>query len=295
VKKELKKLPKNVERVDDPLMSRESLGEIFVNMKRLFPNAQHGLYCYYGRLGEGKTYAMTCDVLAKLKKGEVVYTNYPIAWSGYNELDNFMQTFLGVIGLRRRFFDFPKENLRYIEVDSKFIDNFIKLTDCTVALDEAYVAFDSYEMARMSMEKRKGVLHTRHFDRSILYTVQRPTNVHVVMRGCTNVFYKCRRMMLWPILVFRREEYDLDHEEKINELDRLSIKLYLGRSTIFAAYNSKYLRNVEASQKLLVYARFPGYIRVWKHFVLNIFRPLGRAIARLRPKKRELEKVEVVR
>ena len=60
--------------------------------------------------------------------------------------------------MKRDYYEFMKSNLHFIEVDEHFHDRLSELTDCIVALDEGYVAFDSYEMAKMSMKKRKNVL-----------------------------------------------------------------------------------------------------------------------------------------
>jgi len=219
-----------------------SQGTLWDNDSVDFSNQEWGLYMYYGRLGQGKTYAMTADVIEALQNGEVVYTNYPLQWDGFDQRNSKFHLFLGLFGLRT-YYEFLPINWHYIEVDDNFHDTLAKLTDCIVAIDEAYVAFDSYEMAKLSLLKRKNVLHTRHFSRSIWYTTQRPTNVHAVLRGNTNVFYRCKRLMKWPMVLFLREEFDLDKDEKVADTSPpISRKYYRGKVEVFRAYDTKYLR-----------------------------------------------------
>lgn len=249
------------------------------DLSSIFPPAEHGIYAYYGRIGHGKTYAMTADVLEALNRGQVVYTNYPIDWQGYDERENLLYLLLGVLRMKRKFYVFASDNLRYIEVDDNFQDKFSRLTDCIVAIDEGYVAFDSYEMAKMSLRKRKNILHTRHFDRSIWYTTQRPTNIHAVMRFNTNVFYKCTRMLKWPVAVFRREEYDLSGDD-VDESTPLSTKLYRGKLSIFMAYDTKYIRQgQESSQSVSGWIVQPGF----GELIGTTFRALARKVV---PKRR---------
>jgi len=221
----------------------------YIDIGKILPRQEHGIYAYYGRIGQGKTYAMTADVIEALKRGRVVYTNYPINWNGFDQRTSIFWLFLGVLGIKRKFLRFKPDNLHRIEIDDQFHDNLAKITDAIVALDEGYVVMDSYEMTRMSMKKRKNVLHTRHFDRSIWYTTQRPTGVHVTLRSQTNVFYKVQKLLTWPFVVFRRQEFDLASDESVDESKPLSTKLYLGKPFIFHAYDTKYLRyGANASQ-----------------------------------------------
>jgi len=233
-----------------------------IDLSELFPPLEHGLYAYYGRIGQGKTYAMTADILQALARGNVVYTNYPIDWRGYDERDNWSAVFLSLFFVKNKFYQFSESNLRRIEIDETFHDTLSTLTDCIVALDEGYVAFDSYEMTKMSMKKRKNVLHTRHFDRSIWYTTQRPNAVHVTMRAQTNVFYKVTKLINFAgIVLFRRQELDLGSDDSVDENEVYSTKFYLGKSSIFEAYDTKYLRQgALASQQVLGVINGMSYI-----------------------------------
>jgi len=237
------------------------------DLGEIFPAGEHGIYCYYGRIGQGKTYAMTADIIEALMNGRVVYVNYPIDWSGFDERENIASLFMSLLGFKNTFYEFYKDNLKRIEVDEHFHDRLAKITDAIVALDEGYVAFDSYELAKMSMAKRQNVLHTRHFDRSIWYTTQRPTAVHVTIRAQTNVFYKITRIWNTFFTVFRRQELDLGSDDSVDEENVYSTKIYFGKKKIFQAYNTKYLRyGQQRSQKVAVEVHKVRYLERWKKF-----------------------------
>jgi len=135
-------------------------------------DVEHGIFCYYGRLGQGKTYALVRDVLSALNRGAVVYTNFTVDWYGFDERKNPFSVFLAGIGLKKKFVKFPQTNLRQMPTDEQWHKKFGKLRNCIVAIDEAYVLFDSYQMSKMPMEQRLNILQTRKFDRSIWYTTQ---------------------------------------------------------------------------------------------------------------------------
>jgi hypothetical protein len=204
---------------------------------------EHGIYAYIGKLGQGKTYAMTRDVLSYLDKGRIVYTNYEISWPGYKQRPNIWHLFLALTFKKKiELVEYPATNLRYINTDEKFHENFQKLRNCIVALDEAYILFDSYQMAKMSMAERMSILQCRKLDKSILYTVQRASNIHVVLRGMTNVFYECSRISLFGTLkLFRRVAYDLAVDESVDKTAPLGAKIYTSRQKYFDAYDTKKL------------------------------------------------------
>jgi hypothetical protein len=258
-----------------------------IDLAELFPPGEHGMYAYYGRIGQGKTYAMTADIISALKRGQVVYTNYPIDWKGFDERSFFPAIFFSLFGIKNQFYEFFSKNLRRIEVDENFHDKLGDLTDCIVALDEGYVAFDSYEMAKLSMKKRKNVLHTRHFDRSIWYTTQRTNAVHITLRAQTNVFYKITKLWSFLFVVFRRQEFDLGSDDGVDETKAYSTKLYLGKKSIFNSYNTKYLRyGAKASQIIDVAFHKVPYFQRWVIF--------GRLVLAHMPLKRLWDKKGIV-
>lgn len=200
---------------------------------------EHGIYCYCGRLGQGKTYAMVRDVIRQLNRGVVVYTNFTINWDGFDQRQSPLALFFAYLGIKRNFVHYPATNLRFLPVDSTWHEKFGKLKNCIVAIDEAYVLFDSYQMSKMPMSQRLNILQTRKFDRSIWYTTQRPTSVHVVMRGMTNVFYRCEKWNAPFITLFARDEFDLASDETLDVDHRLSRKLYWGDKKFFGMYDTK--------------------------------------------------------
>lgn len=225
-----------------PIKVGKELKEI--DLLQLFAPIEGGITQRYGRVGQGKTYGATVDVIDELKRGHVVYTNWPIEWNGYDQ----RQSFLYLVGSlifpwKNKLTYFPPENLKRIEVNQDFIKNFQKLTNCSVYLDEGHVVFDSYEMAKMSMDKRVAVLHTRHFDRSLHIISQRPTAIHAVLRENVERFYRYEKYGKYPFLFFRRTEFqDLTPEGRPDENAVISVKLYFLKKKIANAYNSKYLR-----------------------------------------------------
>lgn len=256
----LNEFPKDLKPVNDPRRDE-------IDLAALFGPAEHGLYAYYGRLGQGKTYAMTADIIEDLKRGAVWYVNYPIYWQGYDERENKMQLFFRLIGIRRKMYEFTHENLHYLPVDEHFHDKVQNLTDCKIGLDEGYVAYDSYEMAKLSMAKRQTILHARHYDRSFYYTVQRPTSIHVTLRAQTNVFYKVSKIQIFSLVLFRREEFDLGKDEHVDEANRLSQKWYFGKAEVFEAYDTKYLRgSIPPSQITHVKIHRPSWTEAWVRF-----------------------------
>lgn len=205
--------------------------------KRL--DIEHGIYCYCGRLGQGKTYTMVKDLVRRLNRGNVVYCNFTINWVGYDERLNPLSILFGALGIKKNFVKYPGTNLKKMPTDENWHNEFGKLRNCIVAIDEAYILFDSYQMAKMPMSQRLNILQTRKFDRSIWYTTQRPTNVHVVMRGMTNVFYRCEKWNAPFITLFARDEFDLASDETLDVDKRLSRKLYWGENKYFNMYNTK--------------------------------------------------------
>lgn len=253
-----------------------------IDLVGLFEASEGMIAQYYGRIGQGKTYNATADILEDLSRGEVVYANWRLHYSGFDQRESLVHLAAGLIFFRERYYKFPPQNLRYIDLDENFLDNFEKLTDCKVYLDEGHVAFDSYEMAKMSLRKRKAVLHTRHFNRTICIISQRPTAVHVSMRANVNVFYKCEKLMSWPFLVFRRTEYQDLTGETVDETKPVSTKIYLAKKSVLNSYNSKYLRGgIPASQRVF----FEAYDLTFSERFRSFLSVLRSSLRALRPQR----------
>jgi len=231
---------------------------------------------YYGRIGNGKTYSATADILDHLRQGRVVYANWHINFDGFDERKSFAYAFWRFITFRKRFYKFSKENLRYFDPDDVDVEFLSSLTDCHVYIDEGQWIFDSYEGTKFSKAKRRLILHTRHLNRSLNIISQRTQAIQVSARGQVNRFFKCEKKLKWPFLIFRRTEFQ---EMKDNDVDEtsepLSQKTYFANKRVLNAYNSKYLRGgIEKSQDvhfeafdytflgrlrlLMSFARFPS-------------------------------------
>ncbi len=236
-----------------------------IELLDLFPAYEGMITQYYGRIGSGKTYAATADIFDLLRRGQVIYANWRINYHGYDQRKSKFAIFVSMVfPWKKRFYAFPKDNLRYFEFSDvwakkegyiDFMDWFATRTDCHIFGDEGHIMFDSYQGIKMSIEKRASVLHTRHFNRSIHIISQRPTAIHVSMRANVNVFYRCEKKMTWPFVIFKRTEFQDMIGETVDEDEELMTgkKSYFGRQRIFEAYDTKYLRgNMKQSQKVSV-------------------------------------------
>ena len=252
-----------------------------IDLLDLFEAEEGTINQYYGRVGQGKTYAATKDVLDDLANGQVIYANWHLNFEGHDDRYSLKYASRNFFFFRKRYYRFPKENFHFIEIDDQFMDKFEKLTDCKVYLDEGHVIFDSYEMAKMSLRKRKSILHTRHFNRTINIISQRPTAVHVSARGNVNIFYRCTKIWTWPVMLFRRQEFqDMTGETVDETADPISTRFYMGRKRVFEAYNSKYLRGgIPRSQKV--------YVEAWDLSFTERFWLLCSVIQRVLPLKRK--------
>jgi hypothetical protein len=177
-----------------------------IDMMVLLPPDEGEMNFIYGRIGSGKTYVAMRRMIDDLRRGVIVYTNIKVDWTGYDERSSKWLLFLGVLGLKRKFFHFTPENLHYVDlisrgalenvvVDGKatgmdFVTWVSKITDCKCYWDEAQVLYDSYESTKVSIEKRNTVLLARHFDKTYVVVTQRPTSLHDVMRSQINRFFK---------------------------------------------------------------------------------------------------------
>jgi hypothetical protein len=260
-----------------------------IDVLDLLPPDEGEIDIYYGRIGTGKTSAGTRRILSELKRGQVVYANWKVKWEGYDERKSKWKLFLGFLGLKKTYLNFPKENFYYFPVKEDFIDKLSKLTSCNVHLDEGHIPFDSYEATRMEVEKRSAVFATRHFDRTMTVYTQRANSVHVNLRGNSNRFFKCEKTFDVNLFGHRfihfliTEFQDLTpsstvDERKVldkegNETDQYelacSTETYWGTKKIFEAYESKYLRgDMPESQKNLTQFFHLTWYERWNQFKL---------------------------
>jgi len=219
----------------------------------LFEPEEGSVNFYYGRIGGGKTYNATADILELLERGEVVYCNWPIRWEGFDERESRSHIFWKTLFGRKRFFAFKKENLRYFNPDDVDVEFLSHLTDCHVFIDEGQWIFDSYQGRNFPVEKRRLILHTRHMNRTLNIISQRTQAVAVTARGQVNRFYKCDvKLRIFGRTVFRRTEYqDMSGDDVDETADPISVKVYWSNPKVFDAYDTHYLREqMPASQRV---------------------------------------------
>jgi len=273
--------------------------------------AQEGELCaIYGKIGQGKTTLAVSMVRTWLMQGKVVYTSFPMNWSGFDQRKSLFWLFLGLLGIKNQYLDFPKENYHYLDCFRTDYDYYLPngeiihcsdvwdllphLTDCIIVFDDVIVQlFDSYEKTFFSKKKREWAFFTRHFDRSIFLVTQRTSQIQLALRSQINRFYKCEKLMSWPFILFRRSEYqDMINENVNDEVEPDSVSHVIGSSGIFSLFNSKYLRNgKQASQRYYVNAYLLSFQQKLK-LISNVFEDFFSA---LKQKKNPFEKkIEVV-
>lgn len=225
-----------------------------IDVLDLFPPMEGELNLYYGKIRNGKNYTCTVDILKRLKKGSVEYVNWNIDWQGYDQRDIWYYRILGVLGLKRTFYKFPKGNLRFYKFDANFWEWLASRNDCVINVDEAYIPFDSYKLTKLSLKDRLTVLSTGHYNRTINVISQRASGIHVVMRANVNRFFKIEKVFngFWLIPPrFQKTEIqdmmaEMPDESKDPEtgeyLHAESIERYWGKKKYFKIYDTKYLR-----------------------------------------------------
>jgi len=225
----------------------------------VFQASEGSINMYYGLIGNGKTYAATSDILDLLMRGKFVYANWHIKVPDFDDRENLFLLLMNTILFRKRFYRIPcSENLKYFDPEQfnttgELVEWLSKLNDCHIFFDEGQDMFDSYEGTRFSKAKRRLILHTRHYHRTLNIISQRPTAIQVSARGNVNRFYKCVKLAtFFGIPRFARLEFQEMAMETVNEkTEPISVKRYWGNRRVFQAYNTDYLaEGIEKSQSV---------------------------------------------
>jgi len=218
------------------------------DLLEIFSASEGSINMYYGMIGNGKTYAATADILELLKKGKVVYCNWHINVEDFDDRTNFWFALRNFLLFRKKYFKIPcSENLHFFDPENfsttgGLVEWLSNLNDCEIFFDEGQDMFDSYEGTRFSKAKRRLILHTRHYHRTLNIISQRPTAIQVSARGNVNRFYKCVKLATWPWIRFARFEFQQMVGETVDEnSEPVSKKTYWGRNYVFRAYNTDYL------------------------------------------------------
>ena len=224
-------------------------GKLIEDKKRLekyldFIDRQEGEIIFrFGKIGQGKTYGSTADVLDDLKHGWTVYTSWPMNFDGFDQRDSLFFVFGSLLfPWKNDFKNIPKKNLKHIDVTADdFVEQLGKLKNCKVYIDEAHLGFDSYEGTKSNIKKRANVLHTRHFNRTLNIISQRPTAVSAYLRGNVDRYYKYTKFGKYPFILFQRKEFQDMIDEVPDENSVESVKLYFFNKKIANMYNSKFM------------------------------------------------------
>lgn len=211
-----------------------------------FRPVQGAINFYYGHVGNGKTYAATSDIWDLLRRGEVVYANWKVQVPDFDQKESLIYTIYHLIFFRKRFFKFPSSNFHYFNSDDIDITFLSRLANCHIFIDEGQWIFDSYEGTKFSKEKRKLILHTRHYNRTLNVISQRTNAIQVSARGNVERFFKCEKVLSYPFLVFRRIEYQDMQGDNVDETKPASTKVYLARKEIMRSYNTLFMRGADA-------------------------------------------------
>jgi hypothetical protein len=242
---------------------------------RFIDNFEGEIVFRYGKIGQGKTYGATADVLDDLQRGWTVYVTWPMDFQGFDQRDSL----LFVIGSlffpwKNDFKKIPKQNLKFLDVTSEtFVEELGSLKNCKVYIDEAHLGFDSYEALKTSIKKRANVLHTRHFNRTLNIISQRPTAVSAYLRGNVSRYYKFEKYGRYPLILFKRTEYQEMIDEVPDENKPESIKLYLFSKQIASMYNSKFMAEDLKTRMTFQVYKVNYFIRIFLLFRI-LFRPL---------------------
>jgi len=215
----------------------------------VFEASEGSINMYYGLIGNGKTYAATADILDLLKQGKVVYANWRINVDDFDDRENFFMVLRGLLfPWKKRYFKIPcSKNLHFFdptefETTFELVEFLSNLNDCHIFFDEGQDMFDSYEGTKFSKAKRRLILHTRHYHRTLNIISQRPTAIQVSARGNVNRFYKCVKLNSWPRPRFARFEFQEMSGETVDEtVEPISKKSYWASNIVFNAYNTDYL------------------------------------------------------
>lgn len=150
---------------------------------------------YYGKIRNGKTYAATADILELLSQGEVVYANWHIDWSGFDQRDSLPAVILKLLTGNPYFYKFNSSNFHYLDINSPtFITDINKLVGVHLFIDEGQWIFNSH-LKTDDPDKRRLVLEGGHYCRSLNVITQRPSNILKDIRSQVHVWYKCEKVL----------------------------------------------------------------------------------------------------
>jgi len=251
-------------------MNKNDIG-IEVPVDNYFKAKEGELNMIYGRIGSGKTYLATRQIIEELNQGKLVYGTWPINLEPFDDRESLFMLIRNIIFWKKPFFKVNcPENYHYInaengEVDGiytfnpnktaykdEYIEYLNTLNHCHLYIDEAWRVIDSYsKVSSFSMDNRNLILVTRHKFRTITLIAQRPTSVQVTARANVNRFYKCVKLAEWPWIRFAMYEFqDMTGDTVDEEQEPISTQTYWLNKNIANRYNSFYYGTLEPLHKI---------------------------------------------
>lgn len=181
-----------------------------------------------GRPGTGKTYNAVREILKLLNSGEKVWSNIWIDWEGYVEKRTWWKKGLIMIGLKREWNEYPKENLKYW----KSLNDITEVENGYIFMDEAHVYMNARRWKGMSEEMERKLAQHRKDGLHMIVTVQSVNRLDVVFRELIDFWYVYENNLLW----FTRWEFSID-DDKAKRFP-LSKRWFWKKRRIYESYDT---------------------------------------------------------
>lgn len=236
---------------------------------------------YYGKIGNGKTSTATADILELLNRGEIVWANWKVNWDGFDERTSISRVFFKFFFGKDVFFRYGAENFHYFHPDDIDVSMLGRLVNVHIFIDEGQWIFNSHDRTD-DPDKRKLVLHGRHYCRSLNILSQRPSNVFKDMRSQIHVWYKCEKVLGSPFLLFRKTEFqDMKDDLPDEDVDDPKVRYYFMSKAVQSAYDTHAMRASDAIVPEVSYRTIhTTFVDRFMLLVANLLPALGRTTAK---------------
>jgi len=163
------------------------------------------IIAYSGRPGTGKTYSAVREILKKLNSGYSVHSNIWIDWNGKRERRTSFKRLLFRLGLKRKWNDYPAENLKYW----KRLEDLWNIESGIIFMDEAHVYINARRWKDMPEEMERKLAQHRKDGLHIYCTVQSVNRLDTIFRELIDYWYVCQNNFFW----FTRWEFNIDDDK----------------------------------------------------------------------------------
>lgn len=231
---------------------------------------------YFGKVRNGKTYAATADILDLLEQGEIVFANWKINFSDFDQRKKFGIVFIKTLIGQKTFFVFKKSNFHYINVTDETSEDFMSVAELHkyvgvhVFIDEGQWLFNSHSR-KDDVDSRHLIMEGGHYCRSLNVITQRPSNIYVDIRSQVHIWYECEKIFqLGSIIRFVRWEIqDMKNDLPYKDPDiKIPQKSYWASKRVFDVYETHAMRSPLA--KVMI-PDFDVYVLNTKDKVLLLF------------------------